>query len=244
MMFKRITISAEPKIIGVTNGIYQVEINEDSLKENPNYDEISGLLTQVNLDDFLANRHRLFNLQVQNITGKLLKKAKQTDLMGYSPYYFGFHFLVSQKFVDILDKNEIDNTEYHLIKVNIDKIKTNYFLFYVPWISNTEINFSESLIYPSIEALSPNKNYFEVRDYDAYCELNKTNPITNFERVVLDNKYSNRDIISVQGVSNLFFSDRLIEAVTSENVSNFEIRDYPILKFSDNGKLIETATPP
>src|SRR5690606_29131003 len=99
MIFKQIRNSCEPKVIGVNNGVYQVEIDEKHLKKNDNYDEIRRLMYQTDLGFFIENRQRVFDLQIDQLKGKLLKKAKLTDIIGFSPHFFGFEYIVSQKFV-------------------------------------------------------------------------------------------------------------------------------------------------
>lgn len=230
-MFKRITNSSEPKIIGVNNGVYQVEIDEEDIKiKSLVNDELDKLITQVNFNDYLENREKIFELDIR-LKGELLKKAKITDIMGYTPYFFGFHYLVSQKFVDCLIEKKVSKDEYHLIPVDIKNLDIEYYFLYVPWINTSEIIFEESLIYNTFDAMSENKKYFDVRNHDAYIELQEKEPLNSFDKVVLDKKYMTNNIISIQGISELFFSDNLINCLENKKTSSFEVKEKVMLSF-------------
>lgn len=227
-MFRRITNSSQPKVIGVNNGIYQVELDEKYLK-----DKFYNQLTQTNVKEFSKHRDEIFNLDI-TLKGKLLPKANVTDLMGYTPHFFGFHYLISQKVANCLKEENVSKEEYHLLKVDIKGLDEDYYLLYVPWISSSEIVFSESLIYGTFDANSSDKKYFDIKNYDDYNELQEKEPFNSFDKVVLSHQFKTKSIISIQGITELFFSDSLAEKILAKNVSSFKIKQKALLSFTEN----------
>ena len=226
-MFKRVTNSSDPKVIGVNNGIYQVELDEKELGK------YKDLLTQVNIKSFLEHRDKIFDLDII-LEGKLLPKAKVTGIMGYTPHLFGFQYLISQTVVECLKEENVSKEQYHLLEIDIKGLDEDYYLLYVPWISNSEIIFSESLIYATFDANSHNKKYFDIKDYNDYIELQDKEPFNSFDKVVLSQQYQRRSIISIQGITELFFSDSLVEKILKKDVSSFEVKQKTLLSFSEN----------
>lgn len=224
-MFKQITTSAEPKIIGVTNGVYQLEFKDVELRKNSNYKKINDTFIATDIDSFLKNQNQILDLKIEYLTGKLLKKAKLTDIIAFSPYFFGYKYIVSQKFVDCLEEGRVDESEYHLRKIEIVSIKEAYYLFFVPMISSSEIDFKKSLIYPEKDFLSESKNYFDVNNYKEYCELLKNSYFNKWEKIVLNQKYKNRSIINLQASIHLFFSESLVKILKKRKISNLVIKE-------------------
>lgn len=227
-MFKQIGHSAEPKIIGVTNGVTQLNIDINSL------DGISHILIDSTIKDFLLNQHLIPRMNLPEIKGTLLNKAKLTDIMVFSPYMFGIKYVVSEKFVNCLSELNVSDKEYHLFPISIKDVVEKYYLFFVPYISNREVNFSKSLLYPDNEICDDQKSYFKINSYQEYCELNERNPMISFEKLTLPSKYKERDIISLQGVVNIYFSQELFESMRANNISSLVIPNRQIILKFDN----------
>lgn len=224
-MFRQLCTSAEPEVIGVNNGLYQVDIDEKTLRNNANYGVIETLIGEMDVHKFLENQEHFFQLKIKCLRGKLLKKAKITDIMGFSPFIFGIKHIVSQKFVDCLINEMVGSDEFHLFKIDINDIDGDYYLFFVPMIPSSEIDFSKSLLFPEKDILESNKNYFDINDYGQYSELIKTNLFVRWEKIVLSKKFENKSIINLQGSSELFFSDSLMGEFISQGITNMIIRD-------------------
>ena len=232
-MFKRITNSSEPNVIGVNNGVCQLEFKGKELKKNTNYKEIEKTLLTGDIDKFLKGQNEISNLEIKHLKGKLLKKAKLTDIMVFSPFFFGYEYIVSQKFVDCLEEEKVSKEEYHLRKIEIIDVEDSYYLLFVPMIPNTEIIFSKSLIYPTFDALSSEKEYFDIKNYEDYIKLQEKEPFNSFDKVVLNSKYQERSIIHLQGVTELFLRDSLVEKMLTRNISSFEVKQKILLSFSN-----------
>lgn len=230
-MFKQITHNPEPKIIGVNNGVYQVEFKEKELKKNNNYNEINSTLIATTINDFLEKQDSVSQMKIEHLKGKLLKKAKLTDIMVFTPFFFGYSYLVSQKFVDCLEEEKVSKNEYHLRKVEIINVELNYYLFFVPMIPSTEIDFSNSLMYSEEDFLSDKKNYFKMDNFKDYQEVIKKSLFNRWDKIVLDKRYENNSIINLQASVELFFSDSLIKRMKSEKITSLIVKDRVELLF-------------
>lgn len=62
-MFRQLCTSAEPEVIGVNNGLYQVDIDEKTLRNNANYGVIETLIGEMDVHKFLENQEHFFNLR-------------------------------------------------------------------------------------------------------------------------------------------------------------------------------------
>lgn len=233
-MFKQFTYSAEPSIIGVDNGFSQLEFKECWLKKHEAYKEIERMVIVNHVDDFLKNQHDIKLSDIDPLKGVLYKDAKTTDFMVFSPFFFGCKYVVSQKVVDCFRSVGVSKIEYNLIPVDIKNTSKKYYLLFVPVIANKEIIFSKSYIYHKDDTLLDQKNYLPIKSYGDYQEVMKKDPFHSFARICLPNRYESRDIISVQGAVDLFFSERLIECLQGIGATNFEIPERQVeLVFSE-----------
>lgn len=222
MDYYTISLSAEPDIIGVNNGIFQVEIDDNLMKNDPIYIELLSKLhitNKINYDDSYK-----YIQGIENFTfyAKKLRKAKLTDIIGYSPFLYLFKNAYSKEFIKIIsDFNIGDYKDFELV---INNEKEKYFLRSFKRIRNTEIDFSET--------------YFDRRPW--YTDLFKLN---NSEELSKDNsahvkiltlpeKYSHLDIISTEINPDLFFSSRLVDCLMMNNITGINIRDKDKIKLS------------
>lgn len=219
-MYRQLSTSSEPKIIGVNNGIFQVEIVESSLRENKNFEEINSILNQTNIFGFIDDQYKIFDLQIDQLRGRILKGANITDVMGFSPFYFGFKFIVSQKFLDCLNKIKVDINEYYFLNIKLSNIDENYYLFFTPVIPTSEILFDKSKIFLEKDFLEKDRKILKIDHLGEYQEFTMKNPFVYFEKICLDNQYENKDIINVQASNNIFFSQRLIDEFNKIGLTN------------------------
>lgn len=218
-MYNQITTSAEPSVIGVNNGVYQLEFKGKELKKNTNYKAISEILLNFDINDFLKSQDSIKGIEISTLKAHLLKKAKLTDIMTFSPYFLGYKYIVSQRVVDCLRKFENIEESYHLREIKIDGIKDKYYLFFINMIPSREINFSKSSFY--IE----DKGHIQINTYEEYLEQIEKTPFLEEKKIVLSKKYSKRKIISVQGVVDVFLSNDLLTVLTEHNTSNLIVRN-------------------
>lgn len=229
-MFKQISYNPESKVIGVSNGVYQLEFKEKELKENSNYKEIEETLLATDINTFLKTQNKISDLKIENLKGRLLKKAKLTDIVVFTPFFFGYKYIVSQNFVDCLEEEKVSKNEYHLREIKIiDKDAVRYYLFFVPMIPIIEINFSKSLVYNRDEALLDEKKQFlDINDYKEYRKSMDEDPFKDFEMICLNKKYESNSIINCQGATELFFAESLIERLKAKNITNLIVPNRQI----------------
>ncbi|MGP1994250.1 hypothetical protein D9V96_020385 [Zobellia laminariae] len=224
-MYKQITTSADSDIIGVNNGLYQLEFKEKELKKSLNYEVIKDVLLNFDVNNFLKNQDSIQKTETSILTAHLLKKAKLTDIMTFAPYFFGYKYVVSEKFVNCLSNVANTREEYHLREINIKGIDEKYYLLFIQMIPSSEINFSKSLFYSENIGGIDNKNYLQISDYGEYSKQIKETPFIKWERIVLNKEYEDRKIISLQASTELFFSNILIYVLKKNDVSNFIVRE-------------------
>lgn len=222
MDYYTISLSAEPDIIGVNNGIFQVEIDDNLMKNDPIYTELLSKLhitNKINYEDSYK-----YIQEIENFTfyAKKLRKAKLTDIIGYSPFLYLFKNAYSKEFIKIIsDFNIGDYKDFELI---IKNEKEKYFLRSFKRIRNTEIDFSETYFdrRPWYTDLFKLNNPEEVsKDYSAHVKI-----------LTLPKKYSDLDIISTQINHELFFSSRLVDCLMMNNITGLNIRDKNKVKLT------------
>ncbi len=214
-MHIQITNSGEPKIIGVTNGIYQMEINFEKIKP------VYSLIMDTNMDDFLESQSEINSLSFDGVNAQLTKKAKITDIMVFSPFVFGAEYVVTSKFLSCLEKVGVSKNEYQAKKMSISGLGDDFYLLFVPVIPTTDICFSKSLIYDDDDdAPFGSKSNLNIKTYAKYLEVEQENPFISFEKISIDAKFSDSDILFFQASNDLFFSERLYDKLRQENVSS------------------------
>jgi hypothetical protein len=221
--FKQITNSAEPKIIGTKNGVYQIEIEDKDLETHPNHKELDRLFISGFKPSINKFNDEVQKIRIQPLKGKVIKKAKVTDLMGFCPYFFSCKYIVSEKIAEVFKSAKIDKSEFRLFPIKLINNDSKFYILFVPMIINEEIFFDQSLIYPSRQAIKENEDYLKIKSFKDYKECIDKSIFTNFEKVVLPKKHQEKGIISIQGISDLFFSERLLEKVSNQNLKSFRI---------------------
>jgi hypothetical protein len=220
MKYYQVDISCEPKIIGVNNGIYQIKIDKNTMQEDERFFEFLDFFSYDN-KGFWQNQNTIFNFKIPEIQGKLLKKAKLTDIMGYTEGITFLNNVYSQKFIDILNDFYIEKSS--LFKVDIENINSNYYFMFNRTIDFDEINFQKSVLYTGHKVLN-NVQYFETENYDDYLKTRDINPLLRFEKISIPKKYSNLDIIETRCSANPYYSEKLIDALLDFGITGLDIK--------------------
>lgn len=223
-----ITNSAEPKIIGTRNGVYQVEFTDKELEKHPNFKELDRIFISPSKKEIGEFNREVLNLKIDSIKGELIIRAKITDFMGFCPYFFGCNYLISEKVFEVLNEIQIDKSEINFLPVELRNDSSKYFILFVPMIPHEEIIFTESILYPSRQQILEKKDYFEINSFEEYKENIKKSVFMNFEKIVLPKKYETRKIINTQAVGNLFFSEKLVESCFNSNLTSFQVSNMKI----------------
>jgi hypothetical protein len=220
MKYYQIDVSCEPKIIGVNNGIYQIKIDKNIMQEDERFSEFLDFFSYDN-KDFWQNQNTILNFKIPEIHGKLLKKAKLTDIMGYTESITFLNNVYSQKFIDILNIFNIE--EYSLFKIDIENIASNYYFMFIKTIDFDEINFQKSVLYTGHKTLN-NVQYFQTENYDDYLKTRQIQPLLRFEKISIPKKYSNLDVIETRCSANPYYSEKLIDALLDFGITGLDVK--------------------
>lgn len=213
-MYKIVTLSSEPSIIGVNNGVYQVELNDKKSflnKEEKKYFEsyFNGNFNSFIIENFKKN-------DSQKITELLyfpIKKAKETDFVRFSPNEMGLNFLASQKALNIIEQFLLP--DYIKIPAKINGFKNDYYTIGFPIVTNDIINFPKSKFYHRIKKMELDNLSFE--DYKKV-----SGALVKTLTLELVNTNYKKDILNLQG-QGLFFSNLLISKLQENNIIGLEI---------------------
>ncbi len=223
-MFYQISTSADPKIIGTNNGIYQVELV--NIPNSDSNDVFTKLISERDANIFISKQDLLFGCARKTFDGKLIKNAKVTDLMGYSPYILGFKCIVSDTFRKILEQYGREN-DYLLFPVEIRAAVGPFYLLFLPYISSDNIVFSKSEIFSGTKL---RRIKVPIMNYDAYKQFIASNASDFFEKVVLPQKFD-RNIICIQGIPDFFISKEFRDELVAAGVTGMEVLESCELEF-------------
>lgn len=215
----QIDLNPEPKIIGVNNGIFQIEIDKNEILNNDVFKEFRECFNYNN-KGFWKDQNNVFGLKIPAIRAKLLKKAKITDIMGYTPNITFLKDVLSSKYIGIL--NQFNINKYKIFEVEIENLDEKYYLFYPLTIVLEDINYERSLIYTGHKIMK-NVKYYSINTYKEYREFKTLNPIHSFEKISISKEYENLDLISIQGTGRNFYSERLIEGLLKNQITGLQI---------------------
>ncbi|MCO6164496.1 hypothetical protein [Flavobacterium sp. NRK F7] len=222
MKYYQVAMSSEPKIIGVNNGVYQVELDKRNV--DTNNEEYQKFIEWFNYDnpDFWTKQEVVQTLKSPVIKSILLKKAKITDLMSYAPQYHCLYNIYSEKFINILKAFNIG--DYSLFDFEIKDVSEKYYLMFIKTIPSSELIYDKSIIYTGNKFLN-NVKYLPVNNYQDYLDLNKDEGLlTNFEKITISKEHYGKDIIEVQVTSKPYYSEKLVDFLLDCGITGLEIK--------------------
>ncbi|CAL2104155.1 conserved protein of unknown function [Tenacibaculum sp. 190130A14a] len=229
--YKQISHNPEPKVIGVKNGVYQLEFSEKELRKNDNFKDINNVLLSYN-PNFVNEQEQVANLEIEHLSASFLKSAKETDLVVFTPHFNGYKYIISEKFLECLKELEVSEEDYKIRKVHITGTEQNYYLLFIPMIPTSEIVFSKSAIFPEEDALidEVDRRYLSFKNYQEFKDYSEENLFYRWAKIALDKHYAKRDIISLQ-TGSIFFSDRLVQYFKFRSITSLVIKNGPVLVF-------------
>lgn len=153
MNFYKLKTAFEPEIIGVKNGIDQVEWLKDKT-DQVTREIIGKFFTSYDWNIINKKPEFTFTLHV-----KMLKGAMLTDFVQLTPYFFGCPFLISKRVKEVFEKFNIQ-TYYLFPAIIYDKdkpLENEYYLFYQPLQDYDIIDFEKSIFYTQRGIFEENK---------------------------------------------------------------------------------------
>ncbi len=219
MKYYQIDRTGEPKIIGVTNGSAQVEVIEKAIDKNHNYLDFENHFSGYNLE-FWQNQQRVYDLTPPPIKGKILKKAKLTDIIEYGPNYHFLYKAYSEKYINIIRAFNIPRLK--TFDFEIENISEKYHLLFFETVLLDEIDYEKSKVISGYKVLN-NIKYHSVNNRDEYIAFNYNNPTGGFELIAIPKKYLGKDIISIEASSLPFYSERLIDFLLDCKITGLQV---------------------
>lgn len=205
--FQLITESS-PKIIGVKNGIQQVEIQRSLFPVVDVYDKIYSFFSTT---EYWENERTIPDFPI-HIYATTLKGAKLTDFMQYGPNLFTCPFLLHHRVVEIFSKFRIQ--PYELFPVTICDssgaiLSTDYYLFCSPLLNYQIINFSESVFFTGSRLLGKKILHFE-NDHEFQ---QAHGPFLGIEKMMLSREFDFRLDFFKGRLGAMYVSEALKDAI-------------------------------
>jgi hypothetical protein len=217
-MYYNLRLNWEPKVIGVKNGIYQVELDKKMYDKNT-YAILDSLFIG---GDITANQE--YPIVDFKFCFKKLKSAKKTSFMSFTPYFKHGHFLVHRKTFELLEHFNIQKHKdyevliYDSLNVNLDN---NYILFYCIFQDWDVIDFEKSVFKsggfgnnPEIEHKFKNAN-----------EMKNFKGIAKVKTLVLTNRFDKSLDFFHTRLGGLFVSEKLKLELERNNVTGIKFTD-------------------
>ena len=145
------------------------------------------------------------------------KKLKQIDIIRQSPIRRGLDFIISKRTLEIIKLFKLP--EYNIIPVKIDTFNYEYFLLGFSDIPSSELDLSKSIF-------NNGEKNFTFNSFEEYNDTNysKKKPI----ELYLNKKYD-FDIINIQIVYGMYFSEKLVETLEKNKIIGFRTTKEIIL---------------
>ncbi|KFF11143.1 hypothetical protein [Flavobacterium hydatis] len=220
MKYYQIDVSAEPKIIGVNNGIHQIEIAKKSMQEDITFKEFLSFFSTQNAD-FWKRQNEIKNLKIPVIKAKLLKKAKVTDIMGYTENISFLNGVYSEKYINILKAFNIGS--YTTFEVAIDSVIEKYYMLFIETVCLDQINFEKSILYTGFKPRNYNVQYHNINSYEEFKEFIKQKPIYDFERISIPKESLGKDVVKIQASGKPFYSEKLIDFLLDCGITGLQV---------------------
>lgn len=220
MKYYQVDVSAEPKVIGVKNGVFQFKIDYEKIYEDERFQSFLSFF-DYNNKNFWKNQDTIKKFEISRIPAEMIKKAKVTDIMGYTPIITFLNEAFSSKYFNIL--KEYDVNILGAFEVQIENVTEKYYLLFNKTINMDKIFYKESILITG-HAFMNNLKYHYVNNEFEYIEFKQKNPLGKFEMISIPKEYFGKDIISIQPLANPFYSEKLIDGLLNKGITGLEIK--------------------
>lgn len=222
-MYYNLNLDWDPKVIGVKNGIYQVELDKKAY-DTQVYKKIENLF--INSEFTAKQEYPELDFK---FCLKKLKSARKTSFMSFSPYLKHGHFLVEKKTLELFEHYNIQkhkNYEAKIFDSNSESYDDNYMLFYCVLQDWDVIDFKKSIFksggfgnLPEIELKFKDEN-----------ELRNFKGIAKVKTLALNNRFDKSLDFFHTRLGGLFVSERLKLELERNNVTG--------IKFTNEVKIV------
>ncbi|WP_374516868.1 hypothetical protein [Undibacterium squillarum] len=135
---------SDPKVLGVSNGIKQVEIRKNGFENKTEYERLMEIL---GANEYWNYVDKIQNLEFNIENAELIKGANLTDFLQFGPHLFSCPFLISEAVKEILIGFNLSGIKFWPAKVVKNRQKLNYYLLHINSIPNNAIDFKRSTFY-------------------------------------------------------------------------------------------------
>lgn len=210
--YYQIDTSIDSKIIGRSELPISVQI------KNKTYSEQSRKYT-LDVNQYFEEQLNVYNNFPKGVIAKMYqKKKKPIDIMNVIPFYLSLEFAVSEKVKIIFENLKVNKLEYHMEEFSIEENDKKFYFLFIPLLKNSEyIDYEKTVYYDELNERDEVFNSFE--NYEAQ----KSSGNFRVKTLYVKKEIENRDIISIQGVTVPFFSERIIKSFQENNIIGYEI---------------------
>lgn len=222
MLYHSFITDSEPKVIGVRDGMSQVNVKFDLFTDQNTQSEMKRFF------DFRTYWQRADHIPPQPFRiehAQLRSRAKLTDFPESDLYYIGCPFMLSRRAREVFTAHNLEPNYWFDVSI-YDKagllISDDYFLFYCPYLDYETIDFARSRfrLNRSLPA-SPQWEYFTLPDlqsFEAFCDTN--HKIPGIESLVMSEQFdSSLDYFKCR-IGPIFMSERLQKAIQEAGLTN------------------------
>jgi hypothetical protein len=224
-MYYRLTHSVEQKVIGVKDGMAQVELVKNHFREKSNYDSYINYFLDFNEDGHKnLVRFPSFDVKLEYLQPK--KNAKLTDFLCFAPAVT-HNFLINKKVQGIF--RNFNLPPYKLYEAGLflnGALNRDFSFWYCPSFDFDVIDFQKSRFSTGNERIGNR------RELQVYSEedLKKITSTINRDKIVLKSDFDrDLDLFDLLMYDSLIISERLKDALEKEQVSGV---DYQLLSES------------
>jgi hypothetical protein len=211
-MYYNVRLDWDPKVIGVKNGIYQVELDRKA------YDKKTYSLIETMFINNVFSADQV-NPEVDFIFYfKRLKSAKNTSFISFTPNLKHCHFLIKKNLIKLFEGFNIqeyvayDSIIYDSSGENVDD---SYQLFYLVLQNWSVIDFNNSVF--TVGGFG-NNPIVELKFENEFA-LNNYRGIPNVSRLCLNEKFDSKLDLFLTRLGGLFVSDKLKLALELNQIS-------------------------
>lgn len=214
---------SSPKIIGVKNGIQQVEIDRSLFPNVKDYDNLYSFFSSTN---YWQNEKAIPDFPI-HVYATTLKGAKLTDFIQFGQYLITCPFIIHKRVADILAK--FNCQPYYLYKAEIyDSNKAllsdEYFLMCSPLLEYDIVNFPESVFFTGDRILGKQSQYFENKT--DYINFTKTKtPFVGIEKMMLSKDFDFSLDFFYGRLGRMYVSEALKDAIEILGFTGVRIKE-------------------
>lgn len=216
---------SSPKIIGVNNGVMQIEICDSVFLSN--YYKALAVYFEDKDSRHIFASHKEYISSVN-----IVKNAKMTDFLTFGPNLYCHNFIVSSKVMRVLKAHNVKLESVTPIKLESNKKNLNdYCLISMYPFDLDIIDFEKSVLYDK-SLLFPERKRMHITSEAEYWNFQETYGWFGVDKIVLNKSFDQSIDMFFTRTTGFFVSQRLKDAFDRENVTGINISDKrrPVLE--------------